>query len=215
VHRERVQRFWQSPSIPEQPGLKAVDLFDAVHDGRVKAVWIMATNPVVSLPDADRVRAALAKCELVIVSDCIADTDTMRLAHIRLPALGWGEKDGTVTNSERRISRQRGLLPPPGEAKPDWWALAEVGKAMGYGEAFAYSHPAQIFREHAALSAFENNPEMVSATSIIGLLAQLDNREAYDALKPVQWPVTPDASRWAPSACLPITVSSLRTARRV
>jgi assimilatory nitrate reductase catalytic subunit len=192
VHRERVQRFWQSPSIPENPGLKAVDLFDAVHDGRVKAVWIMATNPVVSLPNADRVRAALAKCELVIVSDCIGDTDTMRLAHIRLPALGWGEKDGTVTNSERRISRQRGLLPPPGEAKPDWWALAEVGKAMGYGEAFAYSHPAQIFREHAALSAFENNPEMDVRDFNIGLLAQLDNHE-YDALKPVQWPVTPDA----------------------
>jgi len=192
VHRERVQRFWQSPSIPDRPGLKAVDLFDAVHEGRVKAVWIMATNPVVSLPNADRVRAALEQCELVIVSDCIADTDTMRLAHIKLPALGWGEKDGTVTNSERRISRQRGLLPPPGEAKPDWWALAEVGKAMGYDEAFAYTHPARIFREHAALSAFENNPESGIRDFNIGLLAQMDNSE-YNALKPVQWPVTPDA----------------------
>ncbi|HEX5276249.1 MAG TPA: nitrate reductase, partial [Fluviicoccus sp.] len=192
VHRERVQRFWQSPSIPEKSGLKAVDLFDAVHDGRVKAVWIMATNPVVSLPNADRVRAALEKCELVIVSDCIADTDTMRLAHIKLPALGWGEKDGTVTNSERRISRQRGLLPPPGEAKPDWWALAEVGKALGYKAGFSYTHPAQIFREHAALSAFENNAESGLRDFNIGLLAQLDNSE-YNALKPVQWPVTPDA----------------------
>ncbi|RZU48215.1 assimilatory nitrate reductase (NADH) alpha subunit apoprotein [Fluviicoccus keumensis] len=192
AHRERVQRFWGAPSIPQQPGLKAVDLFDAVHEGKVKAVWIMATNPVVSLPNADRVRAALEKCELVIVSDCIADTDTMRLAHIKLPALGWGEKDGTVTNSERRISRQRGLLPPPGEARPDWWALAAVAKAMGYAEAFAYDHPAQIFREHAALSAFENNAESGIRDFNIGLLAQLDNRE-YNALKPVQWPVTPDA----------------------
>ncbi|HEX5361930.1 MAG TPA: molybdopterin-dependent oxidoreductase, partial [Fluviicoccus sp.] len=192
VHRERVQRFWQSPSIPEKSGLKAVDLFDAVHEGKVKAVWIMATNPVVSLPNADKVRAALEKCELVIVSDCIADTDTMRLAHIRLPALGWGEKDGTVTNSERRISRQRGLLPPPGEAKPDWWALAEVGKALGYKAGFSYTHPAQIFREHAALSAFENNAESGIRDFNIGLLAQLDNSE-YNTLKPLQWPVTPDA----------------------
>ena len=140
-HRDLVRRFWRSPDLPQQEGLKTVDLFEAIHSGRVKAVWIAATNPVVSLPDADRVREALAQCEFVVVSDCIADTDTMRLAHVRLPALGWGEKDGTVTNTERRISRQRGFLPAPGEARPDWWALAEVGKALGFGEAFDYDGP--------------------------------------------------------------------------
>jgi assimilatory nitrate reductase catalytic subunit len=98
AHREAVQHFWASPQVASQPGLKAVELFEAVHDGRIKAIWIMATNPLVSLPDADRVRAALANCPLVIVSDCVADNDTLPLAHIRLPAAGWGEKDGTVTN---------------------------------------------------------------------------------------------------------------------
>ena len=191
-HRDLVRRFWRSPDLPQQEGLKTVDLFEAIHSGRVKAVWIAATNPVVSLPDADRVREALAQCEFVVVSDCIADTDTMRLAHVRLPALGWGEKDGTVTNTERRISRQRGFLPAPGEARPDWWALAEVGKAMGFGEAFEYDGPAAVFREHAALSAFENAPSGVRRDFNIGALAALD-AAGYDALSPVQWPVLPDA----------------------
>jgi assimilatory nitrate reductase catalytic subunit len=91
----------------------------------------MGTNPVVSLPDADAARAALQRCPLVVVSDAVADTDTVRLAHIKLPALTWGEKEGTVTNSERRISRQRTFLPPPGEAKPDWWALTQIARRLG------------------------------------------------------------------------------------
>lgn len=112
---DRVKRFWDAPRMPEGPGLKAVDLFDAIHDGQVKAVWIMATNPVVSLPRADKVRAALEACPLVVVSDIVNNSDTVKLADIALPATGWGEKDGTVTNSERRISRQRAFLPPPGK----------------------------------------------------------------------------------------------------
>jgi assimilatory nitrate reductase catalytic subunit len=132
---ERVRRFWQAPAIAENPGLKAVDLFQAVADGRIKAIWIMGTNPVVSLPDADAARAALQRCPLVVVSDAVADTDTVRLAHIKLPALTWGEKEGTVTNSERRISRQRTFLPPPGEAKPDWWAVTQVARRLGFERA--------------------------------------------------------------------------------
>ena len=107
-----VSEFWNSDNISQQPGLKAVELFDAVADGRIKAIWIMGTNPVVSMPNADRVKAALEQCETVIVSDCIAETDTTATANILLPASGWGEKCGTVTNSERRISRQRGLVTP-------------------------------------------------------------------------------------------------------
>ncbi len=106
-HRDLLSRFWNSDRIVEKPGLKAVDLFDAMADGRIRFVWIMATNPLVSLPDANRVRQALAACDCVVVSDCVDDTDTLRLADIKLPAAGWGEKDGTVTNSERCISRQR------------------------------------------------------------------------------------------------------------
>jgi len=143
---DSVRRFWRAPNMATQPGLKAVDMFRAVDEGLIKAIWIMATNPVVSLPDADRVREALRKCELVVVSDCVATTDTTACAQVLLPAAAWGEKDGTVTNSERRISRQRTFLPPPGEAKPDWWMVCEVAKRLEYGEAFSFQSPAQIFR---------------------------------------------------------------------
>ncbi len=187
-HRDLVQRFWQAPALAADNGLKAVDLFEAVHSGRIKLVWIMGTNPVVSLPDADRVKAALAGAECVIISDCIADTDTNRLAHIRLPARGWGEKDGTVTNSERRISRQRAFLPAPGEAMPDWWIIARVGQALGFTDAFDFRSAAAIFAEHAALSGFENDADSVRRDFDISALATLD-AEAYDQLAPVQWPV--------------------------
>ncbi len=184
-HRSIVQRFWGSPRIATHSGLKAVDLFDAIHDGRIKAVWIMATNPVVSLPDADRVREALQRCELVVVSDCVARTDTLDLAHVRLPAASWGEKDGTVTNSERRISRQRAFLPLPGEARPDWWAVAEVAKRMGFAEGFRFESAHDIFIEHARLSGTQNEG---TRAFDIGGLARL-TREEYGALAPIQWPV--------------------------
>ena len=184
-HRDLVRRFWQAPAMATRPGLKAVSLFDAIADGKVKFVWIMATNPVVSMPDADKVRAALAQCETVVVSDCVADTDTLRLAHIRLPAAGWGEKDGTVTNSERRISRQRAFLPLPGDALPDWKIITEVAHRLGFGDAFAYTCPADIFREHAELSAFENDGSRDFDLSGLTTLSNSD----YDNLVPVQWPV--------------------------
>jgi len=181
---ERVARFWGSPRVAARPGLKAVDLFDAVERGAVKAVWIISTNPVVSMPDAERVRRALQRCELVVVSDCVRDTDTTRCAHVLLPAAAWGEKAGTVTNSERRISRQRSFMPPPGEAQPDWWIVAQVAKRMGFGTAFDYDGPAAIFREHARLSAFENGGERALD---IGAVASLSDAE-YETLQPFQWP---------------------------
>ena len=183
THRERVQRFWNSPRIAHRPGLKAVELFEAMCRGRIKAVWIMATNPIVSLPDADRVRDALRRCEFVAVSDCVADTDTNRLAHVLLPATAWGEKDGTVTNSERCISRQRAFLPVPGESRADWWIVSEVAKRMGYGAGFTYDGPAQIFAEHARLSACENSGERCFN---LAPLASLD-AHGYEALEPVRW----------------------------
>jgi len=155
VHR--VRRFWNAPRMATREGLKAVDLFRAVDTGMVKALWIMATNPAVSLPEADLVRRALAKCPVVIVSDCVTDTDTLRHAHIRLPALGWGEKDGTVTNSDRTISRQRPFLPPAGEARADWRIIADVACALGYAPAFDWASPGAVFEEYARLTAFENN----------------------------------------------------------
>ncbi|UCI21267.1 molybdopterin-dependent oxidoreductase [Mesorhizobium sp. B2-1-8] len=183
-HRERVQRFWKAPAIAGKPGLKAVEMFKAVADGRIKALWIMATNPVDSMPDAGAVEAAIKACPFVVVSDVLAETDTVRHAHVRLPATAWGEKDGSVTNSERRISRQRAFLPAPGEARPDWWIIAEVARRMGFEEAFAHETPAEVFAEHAALSGLENDGER---DFDIGAYAGVDG-EDYDALAPFQWP---------------------------
>jgi len=183
---DRVRRFWGAPHLASRPGLKAVELFDAVLDGRVKTLWILGTNPADSMPRADRVRAALAACPFVAVSDCWPN-DTTRFADVVLPAAGWGEKDGTVTNSERRISRQRAFRPAPGEARPDWWMLCEVARRLGWGAAFPYRSPAEIFREHAALSGFENDGP-VRRLFDIGAVAQISDAE-YDCMAPAQWPL--------------------------
>ncbi|MFY0665654.1 MAG: nitrate reductase [Natronospirillum sp.] len=185
----RVERFWRAPNMARGPGLVATDMFDAVGQGKIKAIWIMATNPVVSMPDADRARAALAGCELVVVSDCMQNTDTLDMAHIKLPATGWSEKDGTVTNSERRISRQRALVKPMGQAKHDWWIITQVARAMGFASGFPYERPVDIFREHAQLSAYENNGDR---DFNISLYADITAAE-YDAMVPLQWPITPSA----------------------
>ncbi|MGB1027476.1 MAG: molybdopterin oxidoreductase family protein, partial [Rhodospirillaceae bacterium] len=185
THVDRVRRFWDAPALQQGQGLKAVDMFKAIGEGKIKLVWVMATNPAVSLPASAKVREALETCPTVIVSDVTAETDTAAYADILLPAAGWGEKDGTVTNSERCISRQRGFRPPVGEAKPDWWALTQVAHRLGFERAFAYDSPVDVFVEHAALSAFENDGERAFD---IGGLIDLD-RAAYDALEPIRWPV--------------------------
>lgn len=184
AHHALVREFWGAPSLARQAGLKAVDLFEAVHAGRVKALWIMATNPAVSMPDSDRVRAALAGCEFLVVSDCTRHTDTTAYAHVLLPATTWGERDGTVTNSERRISRQRPFLPAPGQSRPDWWIISEVARRLGHGDAFAYENPAQIFREHAALATRANAGRDFD---LPGLEAMTD--QDYEAQAPLQWPL--------------------------
>ena len=182
---EKVQNFWRSPQIATKPGLKAVDLFREIEAGSVKAVWIMGTNPVVSLPDADQVQRALRKAQLVVVSDCIAATDTTAFAHVLLPAQGWGEKDGTVTNSERRISRQRRMVPPEGEARQDWEIIAQVAQAMGFGDYFSYQSSADVFREHAALSELNRD---TNKQFDIAELATISDQE-YDNFTPFQWPL--------------------------
>ena len=184
----RVARFWGSNNIATKPGLPAVDLFNAMAAGQIKAVWIMGTNPVVSMPNADLVKRAIELCDFVVVSDCIAQTDTSGLAHVLLPALGWSEKDGTVTNSERRISRQRALFKPAGNAKADWWILSQVAQRMGFTDEFNYSNPSEVFTEHAALSGFENNAVYGYRDFDISGLATLD-QQSYEKLQPIQWPV--------------------------
>jgi assimilatory nitrate reductase catalytic subunit len=187
--RAALRAFWQAPALAPKPGLKAIELFDAIADGRVKAVWIVATNPADSLPRAGHARKALAACPFVVVSDCWP-TDTTDLAHVVLPAAGWGEKDGTVTNSERRISRQRGFREAPGKARADWWMFAEVGRRMGWADAFAWGNSAAVFREHAALSGHVNAGRRVFD---ISALATLDDAD-YEALQPVRWPLPAGAA---------------------
>ncbi|MEJ2762555.1 molybdopterin-dependent oxidoreductase [Photobacterium sp. MCCC 1A19761] len=185
-----VRDFWQTDTLARSPGLKAIDLFDAIDSGRVKAVWIMATNPAVSLPDSETIQQALAKCPFVVVSDCIADTDTTRLADVLLPAQGWSEKSGTVTNSERRISRQRRLLPTPGDGKPDWWIISEVAKRMRFGHAFDYRHEADIFREYSRMTALGNTTAASPERRLLNLSGLSDlTPEQYHQLAPQQWPV--------------------------
>ena len=188
-HRDLVQEFWGSPTIIEQQGLKAVDLFNAVDSGKIKAIWIMATNPAVSMPDSHFIREALKKCEFVIVSDCMRDTDTTQYANVLFPAQTWGERDGTVTNSERRISRQRAFLPTPGQARPDWWIVSKVAQKMGFEEAFNYERPYEIFREHAALSTYKNAE--YPRDFDISAYANIDEPK-YEAMQPLQWPITKD-----------------------
>lgn len=195
VHRKLVADFWQAPQpIAPEVGIQACDAADAILDGRIKAIWIMATNPVVSLPDADKFRRALAACDLVIVSDCSVDSDTVKCADIVLPAQGWGEKSGTVTNSERRISRQRAVKPAFGLAKPDWWILSQVARRMGLS-GFDYDHPSEIFNEHVALTAFKNDPSQSASKNnqprylnlAKDLLMPILNRADYEVMTPFQW----------------------------
>jgi assimilatory nitrate reductase catalytic subunit len=183
---DRVRRFWNAPRIATHEGLKAVQMFDAVARGQIKALWVIGTNPAVSLPDANAARDALKKLELFVVSENVRSNDTVDAGpHVLLPAQAWGEKSGTVTNSERRISRQRAFLKPAGEAKPDWWILAEVAKRLGFGTAFNFNSAADVFREHARLSAFENNGHR---DFDIGALRSISD-DAFEAMKPVLWPL--------------------------
>jgi ferredoxin-nitrate reductase len=140
-------------SMSDKPGLPAVALFDALEEGTVKAVWIMATNPLVSLPDGQRARAALERAELVVVQDPHHPTETSSLAHAMLPAAAWPEKEGAMTSSERRVGLVRRVLDPPGEAKADWEIVAGLARHLGHGDAFAWPDAAAVFDEFAACTA--------------------------------------------------------------
>ena len=183
---DRVRRFWKAPRIATHEGLKAVQMFEAIARGEIKALWVIGTNPAVSLPNADAAREALKKLELFVVSENVTSNDTVDAgAHVLFPAQAWGEKSGTVTNSERRISRQRAFLASPGETRPDWWIIGEVAKRLGFGAAFDFNSAADIFREHAALSAFENDG---NRDFDIGGLNALSDQD-FDVMAPVQWPI--------------------------
>ncbi|HHF3017061.1 TPA: nitrate reductase [Vibrio diabolicus] len=184
---KQVQAFWDSPEIATKPGLKAVELFEAVERGEIKVLWIMATNPVVSLPDNQMVKRALEACPFVIVSDITAESDVAKYADVLLPAAGWGEKQGMVTNSERRMSRQRQFQTPPGEAKPDWWAISQVGQALCALEktqnGFAFASERAVFREYAAMTGMNaDSPLKLDLSQHANLTEQ-----EYEEWVPTQW----------------------------
>ena len=160
-------------------------LTDATLAPPVKALFVYNSNPAAVAPEQDAVRRGLAREDLFVVVHEQFQTDTADFADILLPATGWGEKDGTVTNSERRISRQRAFMAPPGEARPDWWILTQVARRLGHGAAFPYDSAAEIFREHASLTALDNGG---TRDLDLGGLTGLSDAD-YEVLTPIQWPV--------------------------
>ena len=153
-HRAEVEKLWKLPpgSIASKPGKSAVEMFDAMARGEIKALWNVCTNPAVSMPNIDHVHAALRNAELVVHQDCYAETDTGRFAHVLLPAAQWGEKTGTMTNSERLIARSEKLYDPPGQAMPDWWIAALIGRTLGF-KGYDYVTAEQVWDEHRELTA--------------------------------------------------------------
>lgn len=185
--RAAMEAHWGLPpgAISPRPGLPAVDLFDALADGRVKAVWIVATNPIVSLPDSARARAALERAELVVVQDAYHPTESSSFAHAVLPAAAWPEKDGAMTNSERRVALVRRAIDPPGAARADWEIFAGAARHLGFGDAFAWGSAAEVFDEFAACTAGR-------VCDLSGVSHERLRQEGT-----VQWPApaTPDAPR--------------------
>jgi assimilatory nitrate reductase catalytic subunit len=149
TERAEVARLWGVDSVPSKPGKTAVEMFEAVRAGEIRTLWIACTNPAQSMPDQKLVREALRRAELVIVQDAFRHIETAAYADVFLPAATWPEKEGTLTNSERRITRVRAALPPPGEARPDWEVAVAFARKFPSGpRLFPYENPEQIFDEH-------------------------------------------------------------------
>ncbi len=187
----RVRRFWAAPALATGPGVGGSALFDLIREGRIRALWIMGGDPVATRSDGEAVAEALAACPLVIHAHWRADSATGRHAHVRLPAAAWNERDGTLTGADRLVSRQRALFPLAGEARPDWWMLTRVARAMGWRESFPYDRAADIYREHARLSAYQNDAQ-AGRERLFSLRrhASISN-PAYDQLTPWRWGEVP------------------------
>jgi ferredoxin-nitrate reductase len=185
-HRKEVADYWGVPSVPAHPGLTATEMFQALHSGKMKAIWIICTNPLVSIPSSNMVEEALQRADLVIVQDISSRSDTVQYADVVLPAAGWLEKDGTMTNSERRISYLSKVLEAPGEALPDIEILTRFAQKMGWEKNFNYENSSEIYNEHCGLTKNTN-------IDISGL-----NHERLKNEGSMQWPV-PDVSSFGTS----------------
>ena len=181
-HQSDVAAYWGVEHMPMNPGLSAIDLFEAVRVGKIKALWIACTNPAQSMPDQTLVHEALTTCPFVMVQEAFATTETCRYADLLLPAASWGEKEGMVTNSERRISHVRPAIAPPGEARPDWAIVCDLAQRLekqlrpGQPSLFNFARPAELFDEYKGLTAGRD-------LDVSGL-----SHAMIDALGPQQWP---------------------------
>jgi ferredoxin-nitrate reductase len=153
-HRRDVEQIWQLPegSIQAQAGRKAYEMIEGLESGAVKLLWIAATNPAVSLPDLGRVKGALRRSPFTVYQDAYFPTETAAFAHLLLPAAQWGEKTGTMTNSERRVTLCQAFQQPVGEARADWEIFADVGRRLGYSQQFAFTSSAEVFAEYVRLT---------------------------------------------------------------
>jgi ferredoxin-nitrate reductase len=181
AHREEVAKFWGVNSVPEKPGYSATEMFDNLLSGKMKAIWIICTNPSVSLPDARNVEVALKNARFVVVQDISFRSDTVPYADLVLPAAGWMEKEGTMTNSERRITYLSKVIDAPGEALPDTEILCRFAKKMGFEKHFDYKSEEDIYKEHCALTKGTN-------IDISGLSYEILKRKGS-----VQWPYPQNA----------------------
>ncbi len=194
--RAAVAALWGVDQLPETPGKTAVDLFDAVLQGQIKVLWIAATNPAQSMPDQAKVRAALQKAELVIVQEAFDNTETLAYADLVLPAATWPEKNGTVTNSERRISRVRAAINPPGHARPDWELVCNIARRLAAHIApdkaalFNYRDESEVFAEHVLTTAGQD----LDYSALDYAVLERDG--------PQQWPYTPAPGPRRPSVRL-------------
>ncbi|MBW8683645.1 nitrate reductase [Chitinophaga rhizophila] len=155
AHRKEVENFWGGTALSDKPGLTATEMFEALNDGRLKAIWIMCTNPLVSLPDARMAEAALQKAKFVVVQEISSRPETLRYADVVLPAAAWTEKEGTMTNAERRITYLQKVNDAPGEALPDAEIICRFARKMGF-HGFDFEQPADIYAEHTQLTAGTN-----------------------------------------------------------
>ena len=187
-HRAEVAALWGVPDVPAVPGKTAVEMFQAAADGEIKALWIACTNPAQSLPDQATVQRALQRAEFVVLQEAFEHTATAPYAHLLLPASSWGEKEGTVTNSERRISRVRAAVPPPGLARHDWQIALDFAQRLearlrpGQPTLFPYDGPEAIWNEHRASTRGRD-------LDITGLSYPL-----LDSTGPQQWPLPAGAT---------------------
>ncbi|WP_417776888.1 molybdopterin-dependent oxidoreductase [Stutzerimonas xanthomarina] len=191
-HRAEVADYWGVPALPDTAGLSAIELFEAVRSGKIKALWIACTNPAQSMPDQERVHEALAGCPFVVVQEAFSTTETCHYADLLLPAASWGEKEGTVTNSERRVSHVRPAIAAPGEARPDWSITCDFARRLeklirpGEPSLFDFTNPAALFEEYKLLTHGRD-------LDLSGL-----SHVVLDRLGPQQWPFPAAARQGTP-----------------